>query len=144
MPDDQPRHPVQRVVNPLHVTVPDPVAGELLRLLLLGLRVKADRTGAVATAELVGLLHALHAAERRHTYGHPAPTAAIGSTPPAAPILGEQEMTVSDAAEVMGCSATWVRVLVRSGRLTARRAGRRTWLVDRRSLDAYRYGKRPT
>jgi len=124
--------------RPRPVVIPDADAGELLRLVLLGLRVKARRTGAVASPRLVELLRDLHEAELRHHARVPAPTFAIETSRAAPATLDGDVLSVAEAAKTLGCSHVWVRVLARSGRLRARRAGR-TWLIDRASLDAYRH-----
>jgi excisionase family DNA binding protein len=48
-------------------------------------------------------------------------------------------LAVGEAAELTGTSAQWVRRLAASGRLIAKRHGRRSWLIDADS--ARDYGK---
>ncbi|WP_405801942.1 helix-turn-helix domain-containing protein [Streptomyces sp. NBC_01506] len=48
-------------------------------------------------------------------------------------------VTARQAAALLACSPGFVRRLARSGHLQGHKAGP-VWLIDRASLDAYRYG----
>lgn len=109
------------------IIIPAAVAGDVLRLLVLGLtvRVRADGGELGPTARRV--LWALHeAAQRTEQTGFADETSA--PAPATVEIRTAQEMAV-----VMGCSVQYVRRLCASGALHARRAGR-SWLItdDRR------------
>ena len=113
--------------------LPPDLARGVLRLLLRALDQEMRDYGAMATPALNAFLRELH-------------SASLG--PPMVPLNGTSEaspsildwVTVDQAAEVIGSSTRWVRRLVCSGRLTARRVGR-TWRIDARSLDEYRHGR---
>lgn len=42
---------------------------------------------------------------------------------------GGSYLTVAEAVELMGCTDGWIRNLIRTGKLDAIRAGKRTWLI---------------
>lgn len=52
------------------------------------------------------------------------------------------EISTEDAAALLECSAEHLRTLCRFGRLLGRKPGRRPWIIDKASLDAYRYQSR--
>src|SRR5262249_7142113 len=119
--------------------LPDELAGELLGLLVLGLKARSDRTGAVASPRLQELLYALLAGDLRH---HGRGTCEPASLPAGPSTLDSAEVvSVAEAADGLGCSRQWVRWLIGSGRLRARRSGW-AWLIDAASLDAYRYDRK--
>ena len=47
-------------------------------------------------------------------------------------------LTVTAACPVIGCTDGWVRILIRSGKLPAWRAGERAWLIKRTDAIAAR------
>jgi len=123
------------------VPVPAHLAGPVRDLLVAGLWDLAKTNGGTVNPELRRLVVDLHQADQQR---HQAPTVA---TPPTGAGTGTHdgqaltvEVSTRDAAHAMGCSVEYVRRLARSGRLTARRAGRRTWLITIRkdTLDADR------
>ena len=44
-------------------------------------------------------------------------------------------LTVTEAAEHMGCSVGWLRKLLESGRLEGRKFGQRSWLIPLKAAD---------
>ena len=46
-------------------------------------------------------------------------------------------ITVAEASAKYGLSDGWLRKLIRSGQVRARRVGARVWLIDERSLQRY-------
>lgn len=115
------------------VVVPDALAGEVLRRLVRDLERETRQSGARVSLRCSVLLLALHRAAERYERGPG--TGAEQGTSPAEPT--SVEISVADAAELLGCSATWITRLARGGRIAGRRVGR-TWLLDRASLDDYR------
>ncbi|MFF3092131.1 helix-turn-helix domain-containing protein [Streptomyces cyaneofuscatus] len=104
------------------VIIPPELSAVVLRVLLrdVGARLKADR-GAVPLSTSSLLWALALAAERAE--------AAEGSANgpfPDRPV--SMEISASQAAEELGCSARHARRLARSGRLPARRVGR-AWLI---------------
>jgi excisionase family DNA binding protein len=131
-------------VTPLHgllrddgaVVVPAAVAAEVLRLLARALVDDARRHGGQPTPDARRLLSELYDAAQAHQASR-----AAGSVNGTVSVPGSTvEMSVVEAAEVIGSSTRWVRRLAGCGRLRARRVGR-TWLIDAASLDAYRHRK---
>jgi excisionase family DNA binding protein len=119
--------------------VPPSIAGEVVRILAahLDARVRAD--GGELSPGARRLLVELQAAADR------TPSAPAGARPGAATgrrrrRRGTVEVTVNEAARLMECSPRWVRALIAAGRLPARRAGARLWLLDAAALDHYRQG----
>lgn len=108
-----------------------------LRAILSGYVAGCARDGAVPTPALRRLMWALASASQ-HT--DPRPGSATGTTPGGGRIV---EISTTDAAALLGCSVEYVRRLCRTGGVNAHRAGRRAWLIDRASLDAWRYGRNP-
>jgi len=58
------------------------------------------------------------------------------------PSLPRDAMTLSQAADTCGLSATTLRVQIRNGRLEASKLGR-DWIVSRKALQAYLNGRAP-
>lgn len=52
-----------------------------------------------------------------------------------------QEVTTTEAADMLACTNRWVRQLITDGRVTARKAGS-TWLLDRGQVEALRDARR--
>lgn len=115
------------------VVVPPEQAREVLRILVVGIEVLVRANGGQLSAPARRLLYALHDAST-----HPGASGS-GSDSRAHVTVGE--VSVGEAAAVLGCSDRRVRQLILAGLLTARRAGARVWLIDPNSLDAYRFGE---
>lgn len=49
-------------------------------------------------------------------------------------------LTVSEAADHMGCTEGWVRMLIRNGKLQAQRHGLRAWLIPLEAATKARAG----
>jgi excisionase family DNA binding protein len=120
------------------VVVPASLAGSVRRILVRDLAQHIRSDGGAPSVGARQLLYALARAEARHELGrgHSNDGSDSGTTDQAGHTL---ELSTQQVAEAIGCSASFVRRLCRSGLLNGRRAGRRTWLVDAASLDAYRY-----
>jgi excisionase family DNA binding protein len=118
------------------VVIPPGEAREVLRLVLIGVEARVRADGGEVSPQLRRILYALHDASQLKDDG---PAAGAGSGSAAGP-PGRLELSVGQAAKLLGCSPRWVRQLVLAGRLTGRRAGSRTWLIDPTSLDDYRHG----
>ncbi|MGI5182236.1 helix-turn-helix domain-containing protein [Dactylosporangium sp. CA-152071] len=120
------------------VVVPPHLAGAVRRILVRDLAQHIRTDGGAPTADVRNLVYAFARAEHHHDQD------AAGfatETPPAA--TPKLEISTAAAAALLECSAQHVRSLVRSGRILGRRAGQRAWLIDRASLDAWRYRKDP-
>jgi excisionase family DNA binding protein len=117
--------------------VPPDVAGELLAAAVRDLTARARRDGLLVSARAARVLQALHDAAERHDAGQ----AGSDDGTPDAP-TAKVEISATDAAKLLGCSAEYARRLCRSGRIHGRRIGR-AWLIDTASLDAYRYRRNP-
>lgn len=118
------------------VIVPPALASEVVRILSAHLDERVRTDGGELSAGARRLLVALQAGAEHATAESVRP-AATGST------LADPdtvEVTVIEAAALMECSPRWIRSLIEAGRLPARRAGERLWLVDRTALDHYRQG----
>lgn len=117
------------------VTVPAAVAGEVLRALVRDLTARVRLDGGEVSPQVRQLLYALHAATEQAPRVELTCDTASVITPPVT-----VEVTVDQAAAALECTPQWVRHLIGDGRLRARRAGARLWLIDRADLDAYRTG----
>ncbi|MGW2580633.1 helix-turn-helix domain-containing protein [Streptomyces virginiae] len=91
--------------------------------------------GGALTPEARELLRALD----RGAQG-PAPLAGSTGGTPAPDSCNVVTCTARQAAQLLACSPGFVRRLARSGRLQGHKAGP-VWLIDRTSLDAYRFGE---
>lgn len=118
------------------VIVPPALASEVVRILSGHLDARVRTDGGELSTEARRLLVALQVGAY-HATAEPVRPAATGS---ASADLGTVEVTVTEAAALMECSPRWIRSLIEAGRLPARRAGERLWLVDRAALDHYRQG----
>lgn len=118
------------------VLIPPQIAAEVLRTLVVGATAQARNSGGVIGPGARRLLHQLYEAAQQAA---DRPTADEGSTPPRSASV---EITVREAAALMGCRPRWIRTLLESERLQGRRVNARLWLVDRDSLDTYRTGGR--
>lgn len=47
-------------------------------------------------------------------------------------------LTVVEAAEHMGCTEGWVRMLILQGKLAAKKHGQRVWMIPQEAADAAR------
>ncbi|MEU2596971.1 helix-turn-helix domain-containing protein [Streptomyces hirsutus] len=120
-----------------HVVVPRALAPTVFNAVVLYLdnRVRSSR-GAI-TPDARALLRELHRAaegapEHSSDNGTPSPSIATVAT--------GSEVSVMEAAALLGCTPDYARRLARSGAFQARRIGARTWAIDRTSLDTYRHG----
>ncbi|MFJ7209811.1 helix-turn-helix domain-containing protein [Streptomyces sp. NPDC098789] len=120
------------------VIVPPALASEVVLILSGHLDARVRTDGGELSTEARRLLVALQVGAD-HATAEPVCPAATGS---ASADLGTVEVTVTvtEAAALMECSPRWIRSLIEAGRLPARRAGERLWLVDRAALDHYRQG----
>jgi excisionase family DNA binding protein len=108
-------------------------ADEIARLVLSELRrrQRVDATPLRPSAE-AAVVALIHASEQR-----PGSTGGTSDDESA-----NVEITARQAASHLACSPGFVRRLARSGRLKGHKAGP-VWLIDKASLDAYRYGGTP-
>ncbi|MGW4021071.1 helix-turn-helix domain-containing protein [Streptomyces sp. NPDC005009] len=114
------------------VVIPPELAGEVLRTLVVGATTQARMDGGVIGPGASRLLYQLYeAAQQAHAQGR----ADVGSRTANHATV---EITVAEAALLMGCRPRWIRTLLESGRLRGRRVNSRLWLIDRDSLDHYR------
>lgn len=111
------------------VPVPAHLAGPVRDLLVTAAWDLAKTNGGSVHADLRRLIEQLHRADQRRGQAAVQPGPDSG-TSDAAP--GRLEVSTTDAAHAMGCSVEYVRRLARSGRINARRAGQRTWLITLR------------
>ncbi|MFI0134748.1 helix-turn-helix domain-containing protein [Streptomyces luteogriseus] len=114
------------------VVIPPELAAEVLRTLVVGATQQARTDGGVIGPAARRLLHQLYEAAQ---HAHARDRADVGSHTADHPTV---EITVAEAALLMGCRPRWIRTLLESGRLRGRRVNSRLWLVDRASLDHYR------
>jgi len=121
--------PQDRRSGPGPVTVPAPLCGPLLRVLVRALAREAREDGGTIPPGIAAFLADLAAVVDSPTAPAAATGEAAGSgngTVPGGPAM--VEVSAADAAAAMGASREYVRRLARSGRLPARRIGR-TWLI---------------
>ena len=128
------------------VTIPATVAGDLLRALVRDLTARVRVDGGEVAPGVRRVLYALHAAAQhaeqtaddraRHEIEH---TPDNGTAPTNSATV--DAVSVAEAAAALECRPEYVRRLARRGDLAAHRLGRRTWAIDRASLDHYRYGR---
>jgi excisionase family DNA binding protein len=126
------------------VIVPAAVAGEVLRALVRDLTARVRADGGEVAPDVRRLFYALHAAAQHAEHRATAATriersSDSGTAPPAPATV--TEVSVDEAAALLGCSPEYVRRLTRRGTLAARRIGRRAWAIDRTALDDYRHGR---
>lgn len=105
------------------VAVPASVAADVLRLLVLGLDALVRKDGGEVSPRARALLLELHRAAQAYAEGLPVPSSELSGSPSAT-----VEVSVAQAARVMGSSREYVRRLCRREVLPARRIGRE-WLV---------------
>ncbi|MFE0727062.1 helix-turn-helix domain-containing protein [Streptomyces antibioticus] len=123
------------------VLIPAAVAREVLRALTRDLTARVRTDGGEVTPEVRRLLYALHVAAQSADIEH---SSDIGTAPsPADTVATFTEVSVGEAAALLGCTTGYVRRLARAGAFTARRIGARTWAIDRAALDQYRHGGSP-
>ena len=133
----QAREPIAPVLLPDGtVLVPADLAGPVCRILVRDLAQHIRADGGAPTAKLRELLYVLSRAEHRLDVA-----GSDDGTPPAVSLT--VEISTDHAAQLLGCSAEYVRRLCRSGRLAGRRIGR-AWLIDQVSFDSYRHGGHPS
>lgn len=117
------------------VIVPARLASTVFAATTLYLSDRTRVSGGALTPEARELLRALHAGAQGlahiagSTDGTPDPNSCNVVT-----------VTARQAAQQLACSPGFVRRLARSGRLHGHKAGP-VWLIDRASLDAYRFGE---
>jgi excisionase family DNA binding protein len=118
--------------------IPPAVAKDLVRLLVLALetRVRADggEVGPAGNRVLMALMES-----SRSTDPAAVTTATIRTIASNPSVITTEtiELTVAEAAERVGCKPDWIRKLRQSGKITGRRVGQRTLLVNAGSLDDY-------
>ncbi|MFI1422745.1 helix-turn-helix domain-containing protein [Streptomyces sp. NPDC020731] len=128
-----------RPVNEGAVIVPRTLAPTVFNAVVLYLGDRVRTGGGALTPDARALLRDLH---RAAVIDHSSDN---GTVPPAtATVAPVTEVSVSEAAALLGCTAGYVRRLARYGTLTARRIGTRTWAIDRASLDTFRHGGQAT
>lgn len=120
------------------VVIPAANAEDVLRLLVLALDARSRADGGSLGPMARRVLWDLHKAAQRHDSEQP-PACDVASDLPA---LATVEITVTEAAERLGCAQQWVRYLLSEDRITGRKVSARLWLVDAASLDDYRWGAR--
>lgn len=103
--------------------MPASVAADVLRLLVLGLDALVRKDGGEVAPRARALLLELHRAAQAYDEGPLVPSPEL-TEPPTATV----EVSVEQAARVIGSSREYVRRLCRREVLPARRIGR-TWLV---------------
>ncbi|WP_262015650.1 helix-turn-helix domain-containing protein [Micromonospora sp. Mcm103] len=118
--------------------MPAHLAGAVRRILVVDLAQHVRTDGGAPTAALRALLYALARGEHHHDQA--ADRFATETPNPAGRIV---EISTDDAAALLECSPQHVRRLCRSGGVSARRAGRRAWLIDAADLDRYRHRRNP-
>jgi excisionase family DNA binding protein len=132
------------------VIVPPTVARDVLRALIRDLTARVRADGGEVGPGVRRLLYALHTAAQRAEQDtaarppfelatEPFDSSATGTAPPPAATVAE--VSVTEAADLLGCTPEYVRRLARTGTVTARRIGARTWAIDRAALEDYRHGR---
>lgn len=125
------------------VVVPRALASTTFAALVLYLRDRVQAGGGALTPDARALLRDLHRAAEGTEPGAAIEHSSDNGTAPPPPdsVATAMEVSVGEAAALLGCTAEYVRRLARDGAFTARRIGARTWAIDRASLDAYRHGE---
>lgn len=120
------------------VLIPAEVAGDVLRALIRDLTTRVRADGGEVGPAVRRVLYALHTAAQLPDTPSLEQSSGNGTSPnPAATV---EEVTVNEAAALLGCTPEYVRRLARNGTLTGRRHGARAWAIDRAALDTYRHG----
>lgn len=109
------------------VLVPAALAGAVRRILVRDLAQRIRTDGGAPTAEVRRVLYALGRAEARYEAAQHHQGSEQGTSSGEADRV---EISTREAADLMGCSAEYVRRLCRTGRLAGRRLGPRTWAVS--------------
>jgi excisionase family DNA binding protein len=118
------------------VVIPPAIAGDVAAALVRDIAAQRRRDGGHIPSRTRVLLYALHQANCRHV--EPDQTDEHdGASDPGSEPEPAGTMTVTEAADQLGCTPEYVRQLLRSGRLRGRRT-RGLWLVERDSLTTYR------
>lgn len=120
------------------VVIPSAVAGDVLRALVRDLTARVRADGGEIGPGVRRLLYALHTAAQRADIEHGSDNGT--APPPSDNVSTGTEVSVPEAAALLGCTPEYVRRLARTGAITARRIGTRTWAIDRAALDNYRHG----
>ncbi|MFF4347847.1 helix-turn-helix domain-containing protein [Streptomyces sp. NPDC001530] len=121
------------------VVIPSAVAGDVLRALVRDLTARVRADGGEIGPGVRQLLYALHTAAQRIDIEHSSDNGT--APPPTGNVSTGTEVSVPEAAALLGCTPEYVRRLARTGAITARRIGARTWAIDRAALDNYRHGR---
>lgn len=111
------------------VPVPAHLAGPVRDLLVTAAWDLAKTNGGTVHPDLRRLIEQLHQADQRRA---PEVAAAGPDNGTSDGRPDKIEVSTTDAAHAMGCSVEYVRRLARTGRVNARRAGQRTWLITLR------------
>ncbi|MBT2397230.1 helix-turn-helix domain-containing protein [Streptomyces sp. ISL-100] len=131
------------------VVIPAAVASEVLRALVRDLDAQVRANGGHPSPTVRRILFALHDAAQQAEASRAAPSFDSATAPFDSSATGSEPtdgatVSVTEAAQVMGCSPRHIRGLIRSGRLPATRIGARTWAVGRAALDEFRHGRGAT
>lgn len=123
---DLPREVAQLLRPDGSVVIPATIAADVLRRLLRDLSGEVRANGGSVSPTVYRILWALHTAAEEGAGQESDPVGSVTGTP-AAP-GASVEISASELAERIGCSAEYARRLARAGRVPARRVGR-TWLI---------------
>ncbi|MFF3897920.1 helix-turn-helix domain-containing protein [Streptomyces sp. NPDC001812] len=121
------------------VVVPASLAPTVFNAVVLYLGDRVRTGGGALTPDARTLLRDLH----RAAEGARTELSSDNGTPPppTATVATGSEVSVMEAAALLGCTPEYARRLARAGAFQARRIGARTWAIDRTSLDTYRHGE---
>ncbi|WP_409473120.1 helix-turn-helix domain-containing protein [Streptomyces sp. HC307] len=125
------------------VIIPPTIAGDVLRALVRDLTARVRADGGEVAPGVRRLLYALHTAAQHAEHRTEIEHISDNGTAPnmTDTVATSTEVSVQEAAALLGCAAEYVRRLARHGAFTARRIGARTWAIDRAALDHYRHGR---
>jgi excisionase family DNA binding protein len=122
------------MTEPGGVVVPAHLAGELPRLVLIGIRERVRAGGATLSPACHELLVRQH---RANVAGSDSGTTVAD----AVSLDSAGVFAVSEAARALECSTGFVRRLARRGVISGRRLGH-AWALDAGSVEEYRRGRR--
>lgn len=98
----------------------------------------ADRAEILATYDTMAAAAVLWDKDRRETAGH---AETLREAPAASEPAAGRGLSVSEAADVIGCTTGRVRQLLRAGTLQGSKAFRDCWMVDAESVEAFRFAR---
>jgi excisionase family DNA binding protein len=121
------------------VVVPARVAGDLMRLLTLGVT-EGRRRGIPVNTEMMVVLDAIQSAAIAEDSRSGSVVGTMVGDPVSLEMTDEPLVTSGQAALRLGCTARAITKAIACGRLLGRKVGNQ-WLIAEHDLETYRYGR---